>query len=403
MERNKDENFIAYCQRLTQALNAKEISYEEWVNGVAGDIDYGDESLRRAARVYSMFLEKLGQESIQGLEAEDIIKEIERQKEDLLKERKRLQTVNAEYQANIRNDARGEMFNEKILDAIKALPEIHVKPFIGGNVEGTLTGMLCVADAHYGTEFKLESAFGDVVNEYSPEICRQRFAALAKKVVDDYHKFDYGKLVVLDLGDCIGNMLRMSDIAKLHTGVIDSVLEYSELMAQFLIGLRNVLGVPVQYYGCGGNHDQLRLLQSKRTFDEENIMKIVVAFLKLRLKDIDGIDVADYAECQFINIGGENILAYHGEDTKNGADELEFWENYHNISIDRLILGHFHHKDEQGIGYGNFGDREVIYVPSMMGSDTFAKKIRRLSRAGAKFMLYEDGCGKTWEKTYILN
>lgn len=403
MERNKNENFIVYCQRLTQALNAKEINYEEWVKGVAGDIEYGDESLRRAARVYSMFLEKLNQESVQGLEAEDIIKEIERQKEELLKERKRLQTVNAEYQANIRNDARGEMFNERIYEAIKALPEIHIKPFVGGQVEEALTGLLCVADTHYGTEFKLESAFGEVVNEYSPAICRQRFETLSKKVLDDYHKFDYSNLVVLDLGDAIQGMLRMSDLTKLHSGVLDSAIEYSELMAQFLVGLRNTLQIPVKYYGCGGNHDQLRLLQGKRTFDEENIMKVIVKLLQLRLKDIDGIDVADYADCQFMNLGGENILAYHGEDTKNGADELEFWENYNNISIDRLILGHFHHKDEQGIGYGNFGDREVIYVPSMMGSDTFAKKIRRLSRAGAKFMLYEDGCGKTWEKTYILN
>ena len=56
MHRNKNEKFIQYCQRLTKALDNKEISYGEWAQDLFGDTGYSDETLRRASKVFNLFL-----------------------------------------------------------------------------------------------------------------------------------------------------------------------------------------------------------------------------------------------------------------------------------------------------------------------------------------------------------
>ena len=56
-----------------------------------------------------------------NLNDDNRVQEIERAKEDLMRERKKIQTANLEYHANMRNEARGEMFNEFILEAIDRL------------------------------------------------------------------------------------------------------------------------------------------------------------------------------------------------------------------------------------------------------------------------------------------
>lgn len=403
MNRNQDETFIEYCQRLTQALQNKEISYSEWGNAIAGNTTYGDESLRRASTVFSMFLKRLIDEGITDISDKEILNEIERKQKEVLKERKKLQTENLTYQANLRNDARSEMFNERILEAIECLPKFDISPFRSDKKNCGSTGVLCISDAHYGSDIELKSLFGEVVNVYNPDVFKARLRLLSTKIVKDYDKFRYSDLIIFDLGDAVENILRMSSLQKLQLGAIDASIEYAEIISNWIVGLRNELGIPIKYEACGGNHDIMRILSSKKDFPEENLMKVIVEMIKLRLKDCDGIEVANYGECQFETICGENILAYHGDYSKSEQDEIGFWENYQEVQIDILITGHFHNKSEKVVGYGCIGDKEVIHVPSLVGADTYSKQIRKLSRAGAKFILFEQDVGKSWEKIYHLN
>lgn len=403
MDRTKNETFLEYCIRLTQGLKNREISYKEWAKGVIGDTDYGDDYLRRASNVFSLFLDKLLAEGVNNIDDKIVLSEIERQKKELLKERKKLQTENLEYQSHLRNEARGEMFNEKILEAIELLPKFNLSPFKRENTKNTTIGVLCIADAHYGSVIELKSIFGEVVNEYNTDVFKARLRLLAAKVIADYQRMNYGELVVFDLGDMIENILRTSSLQKLQLGMIDATLEYAEIMANWLVELHNALGIKITYSAVGGNHDIARILSSKKDFPEENLAKVVVKFLQLRFAETDYIEISDYADCQFDNICGENILVYHGDNAKSESEEMAFWENYHDIQIDLLIMAHKHSKSEKGVGYGAYGDKEVIHVPSFVGADTYSKSLRKISRAGAKFMLFENGEGRTLERTYFLN
>lgn len=403
IERNKDESYLSFVTRITAALNDGLIDYQQWGRAVAGEDLYSEESTRRIAKFFSQFIQNLENDEIELLGDKDKAKEIKQLLEKLAKERKKIQTANVEYNANLRSEARVEMFNEQVIEAIHNLKPIQFNKKLCTESDPEATAVLCIADAHNGVEINMASLFGEVVNVYSPEILKARLNKLANQVIEDKKRLlDYDKLIVFDLGDAIQGMLRLSDLSKLRTGVLQSAIDYAEMIAQWLVFLSEGLEVPIEYVCLGGNHCECRFLEKGRNWEEENLGLVIQHVLDLRLQNNPNITVDPYSEFGFKTVQGVNILAIHGDDAKNDFDEISYWENYHNISIDILIMGHVHHGEQNTVGYGLTGDKEVIKVPSLVGVDSFSKKCRKLARAGAKFMLFEDG-SKTWEKTIILN
>lgn len=403
IERNKEESYLSFVTRITAALNDGLIDYQQWGRAVVGEDLYSEESTRRIAKFFSQFIQNLENDEIELIEDKDKVNEIKQLLEELAKERKKIQTANVEYNANLRSEARAEMFNEQVIEAIHNLKPIkfNKKLYIESTPEAT--AVLCIADAHNGVEINMASLFGEVVNVYSPEILKARLNKLANQVIEDKKRLlDYDKLIVFDLGDAIQGMLRLSDLSKLRTGVLQSALDYAEMIAQWLVFLSEELEVPIEYVCLGGNHCECRFLEKGRNWEEENLGLVIQHVIALRLQNNPNITVDPYSEFGFKTVQGVNILAIHGDDAKNDFDEISYWENYHNISIDILIMGHVHHGEQNTVGYGLTGDKEVIKVPSLVGVDSFSKKCRKLARAGAKFMLFEDG-SKTWEKTIVLN
>lgn len=403
IERNKEESYLSFVTRITVALNDGLIDYQQWGRAVVGEDLYSEESTRRIAKFFSQFIQNLENDEIELIEDKDKANEIKQLLEELAKERKKIQTANVEYNANLRSEARAEMFNEQVIEAIHNLKPIKFNKKLYTEASPEATAVLCIADAHNGVEINMASLFGEVVNVYSPEILKTRLNKLANQVIEDKKRLlDYDKLIVFDLGDAIQGMLRLSDLSKLRTGVLQSAIDYAEMIAQWLVFLSEELEVPIEYVCLGGNHCECRFLEKGRNWEEENLGLVIQYVIDLRLQNNPNITVAPYSEFGFKTVQGVNILAIHGDDAKNDFDEISYWENYHNISIDILIMGHVHHGEQNTVGYGLTGDKEVIKVPSLVGVDSFSKKCRKLARAGAKFMLFEDG-SKTWEKTIVLN
>lgn len=403
IERNKEESYLSFVTRITAALNDGLIDYQQWGRAVVGEDLYSEESTRRIAKFFSQFIQNLENDEIELIEDKDKANEIKQLLAELAKERKKIQTANIEYNANLRSEARAEMFNEQVIEAIHNLKPIKFNKKLHIESSPEATAVLCIADAHNGVEINMASLFGEVVNVYSPEILKARLNKLANQVIEDKKRLlDYDKLIVFDLGDAIQGMLRLSDLSKLRTGVLQSAIDYAEMIAQWLVFLSEELEVPIEYVCLGGNHCECRFLEKNRNWEEENLGLVIQHVIDLRLQNNPNITVAPYSEFGFKTVQGINILAIHGDDAKNDFDEISYWENYHNISIDILIMGHVHHGEQNTVGYGLTGDKEVIKVPSLVGVDSFSKKCRKLARAGAKFMLFEDG-SKTWEKTIVLN
>lgn len=403
MDRKKNESYLSFSKRVTRALSNKTISYKEWAKSLLNENIYGEENTRRCFVFFEKFLSILENDEINNIQDENKLQEILIAKKELEKERKKIQTINLEYNQYVRDISRFELFNEKIKEAIDNMPALIFSNTIQDKFNSKQTAVLCISDAHNGVEFNMQTVFNEPINIYSPDILKKRLNKLADTVIKDYkNNFNYKKLIVFDLGDGIQNILRLSDIAKLKTGVIDSVLQYAEMISQFLNKIQNELNIQIEFSCLGGNHSELRLISTGRNWESENLGKVIREFIALRLKDNQNIKVDPYSDFSFKQIEGINILAIHGDDSKKNINEISYWEQYHNITIDILLMGHFHHQEQISLGYSPTGDKEIIIVPSLIGIDEFSRKNRKLARAGAKFILFEDN-NKTWEKVIYLN
>ena len=403
MDRKKNESYLSFSKRVTRALSNKTISYKEWAKSLLNENIYGEENTRRCFVFFEKFLSILENDEINNIQDENKLQEILIAKKELEKERKKIQTINLEYNQYVRDISRFELFNEKIKEAIDNMPALIFSNTIQDKFNSKQTAVLCISDAHNGTEINMQTVFDEPINIYSPDILKKRLNKLADTVIKDYkNNFNYKKLIVFDLGDGIQNILRLSDIAKLKTGVIDSVLQYAEMISQFLNKIQNELNIQIEFSCLGGNHSELRLISTGKNWESENLGKVIREFIALRLKDNQNIKVDPYSDFSFKQIEGINILAIHGDDSKKNINEISYWEQYHNITIDILLMGHFHHQEQISLGYSPTGDKEIIIVPSLIGIDEFSRKNRKLARAGAKFILFEDN-NKTWEKVIYLN
>lgn len=397
---------LTKIRQATELLDSKLIDLQEWTARCLGE-DYRDvwseEYLRRCA----VFIRNLlrNEENDQSDEKDaEILQQLREAKEELDKSRLKLRTENLEYAANKREIARHDMLSEEIVAAINRLEPIKFSRKFEPSKSYEQVGVLCIGDEHYGTIIDMESLFGEKVNVYNPDVFKARMEKLMNDIENDsYFVSSFSRLVVFDLGDSIQGILHMSDLMKLKAGIVDCSMEYAEYISQWLVELSERLQVPIEYIAVGGNHSAIRSLNMKKgDLPEDNIAKIITQIVQLRLADNPNIEVAPYAECGFKTIQGVNILAYHGDDTKDVTREIAFFEDYHQIDIDILLLGHFHHLEQQSVGIGLNTEKEVIKCPSIVGIDDFSKRCRKLSRAGALLMLFEDG-QKTWTKKYILN
>lgn len=407
-DKQKDESYVTFAKRVTDAYEKRLIDIDEWGEMILGENIYSSETTRRCNMFMRRFLELC--EVDEALRKQDKTPEeldLMALKENIQEERLKLQTVNLEYNQIQRAKARDKLFTEQIVDAIKRLPALE--PIKNGELKNTKSnniGVLCIADAHYGVDINMKDVFGHTVNLYNPSVFRQRMENLLSELTSDAEEFcQYDALQVFDLGDALQGALRMTDLVRLKMGVVDAALEYANYISSWLTELQKRIKVPIKYHCLGGNHCEIRLLNAKAgDFADENFGKIIREFISLRLKDNPNIIVEAYGEFAYENIKGTKILAYHGDRSKKDVPEINYWQTYHNVDIDILIAGHLHHGEQNSIGYGGkSGEQQVIHVPSIVGIDDFSKKQRKIAKAGALFFMIENDGKKTWQKTYILN
>lgn len=389
-------NYLSKAKIATQNLEDGIIDYQDWAVEVLGDEYrdmYSSEYIRRAAKVFGIFL-KNADEQYDGEQLQDILDA----KEELIKERKKLQAVNSQAQEYYRSVGRSELLREQIKDGISELEPVEVKQIIHVNPTEKI-GLLVIADAHYDSNFTVKGLFGETANVYNKDIFKRRmWNLLAKMDADD---LDIDKLKIVFAGDSLEGLIRMSSLTKLRQPVVKSTIEFAEFISQWIVAVHDRLGVPIDIAMIPGNHTICRYLSQKPEFEEENLEYIIHAFVDLRLKDCEDIKVEPYDDVYFTTVFHENLIFAHGE-TKDLEALMQYFENLYDVTIDACYGAHLHSESSKSVGVGNVGSKRVIRVPSMGGLDPHAKKIQKNNRAGAYFACFDED-GECFNKIYYLN
>lgn len=322
------------------------------------------------------------------------IEDLRTERYNLEKERKKFQTEKLEYNKWLREQARDELICENICNAIKELPALDIPTVLpNSRVSGKRGGCLLIADAHFGADLKITGLFGEVINEYSPEIFESRMWNLLAQVIDICEKEGFKSLNVYDLGDELDGMLRVSQLLKLRYGVIESAVRYGRFITEWLNELSKHVFVRYQMVK-DSNHCQLRMLnQPKNTFKDENMSYIIAEKLMDRLENNPNFEfIQNPTGYIFDNVVGYDIFGFHGEN-KNMQRAIKDFSKTYNTKIDFMICGHKHHQSSDNIGIQS----DIIGAPSIIGVDDYALSLNKTSDPGATLFVLEQGKGKTIE------
>lgn len=365
------------------------------LNDLLGE-NYGESRYRKQ---YQSFQKMLEANEEKFIDSKNALEEINIARRELEKERKKLQSAKIEYNRWLRENARDEMITEQIVDAVNALEPPYI-PVPRPAVSGRKEGVLVLSDQHFGVEFTIKGLFGEILNAYSPEIFEERMWKVFQKVLEIIQKEELNTIRVIDLGDSVDGLLRLtSQLMKLRYGVIDSSVKFADFMANWFNELSRYVNLKIQYVE-DSNHNQLRLCGApKNSFKDENMSKVIWTIIKERLRDNPNVEIIENPTgLVFDTICGYNVLGIHGE-VKNLGTAVNEFSRVYNTMINYIIGGHKHHAQNDEVGM----DCEAISVKSIIGIDDYSMSLNRTANAGATFLMFEEGMGKTCEYTIKLN
>ncbi len=316
----------------------------------------------------------------------------------LQKERVKVQTEKLELNRFIREYSRDEQITQYIVNAICKLEPLTIPKEIY-TTSNPRAHALCFGDTHLGADFCIKGLFGQVINEYSPEIFEERMWKLLEDTKSIIKKENIDVLNVYDFADSIDGMLRVGQLFKLRYGVVDQTINYANYISNWLNELSKEVVVRYQMI-VDANHSQLRQLgQPKNTFKDDNMSKVILEFIKARLENNPNISIIENPTGMiFDNLCGYNIVGIHGE-VKNMGNAIRELSSIHGVEINYLIAAHLHHGKYEEVGM----DTEVINIPSVVGVDDYSLSLRKTSNPGAKLFVFEEGKGKNIEYYIKLN
>jgi hypothetical protein len=356
-------------------------------------------TLQQQYRIAVLYYEDVFKDMNLSEEHIEQLNEIDIKTQEMYKQQVKMQDVAREYHKRLREDARDEAITERIVQAINNLKPI-VTPTYLPEVSENNSYLLAWGDAHYGIEYEIKDLYGGILNAYSPEIFKERMWDLYNQLVVLIEKEQITELNAWELGDALQGILRLnSQLMKLRYGIIESSILYAEFLANWLNELSKIVRIKYQMV-VDSNHNQLRICNApKNAFPEENMSKVIITFLKERLKNNPNISfIENPTGLNFDNLSGFNCLGIHGE-VKNLSTALNDFSRTYKTHIDYIIGAHLHHKTTEETGRRS----EALSIPSIIGVDPYSMSINKTSDAGASLFVFNEDKGLICEHRLKVN
>lgn len=403
--KNPEQSDYEYGLRLIEILveeNPQDLEWEDIIE--ICNLDIHRDTLRKASQgafggyaVSQYFKEKMIDNASMKENLEALLYEIEEKRLGLEKQRIMFSTTKSEYSKWRRQDVRLEMFFDEIKESIV---KIEVPNFTPITIDSTKEriGLLGISDFHFG------KLFYSINNAYSEEIFYQRMNKLISETVELCKEQGISHLHVLNCGDDIEGMtLRISQLASLQSGMTDQVIKVARYMAKFLNELSKFITITYHHVLCG-NHSEIRAFGDK-SFTFENMERVIISYVHDVLEDNNRVEVIEsngkYLDFKIFDY---NIYSQHGQKVKNPKKIIADASMLHRKFYDIGYFGHLHHNAVMTTNEAEKHDREVVYIPSVMGSDEYSDdNYFGGAKASAIFDIYEDGKCRKGSFKILLN
>ena len=325
-------------------------------------------------------------------------KQVQEKTRELQKERQKLNATKIEYNRDLRHESRFELYYENIKDAITTLPLPEFYP-IYSDLETQKEYVLGIADIHAGAKFESEN------NSYSLDECKSRFEVLLGEVIDFIKDKNLSKIKVVELGDTVQGLLRLSDLRLNETSVVEATVFISRVIAQFLNELSAYCYIDY-YHVPTANHTQTRNLGSNASeLATEDVEYVISNYIKDLTANNERIAVTlnngkEYVKIPILDF---ECIAMHGHQIKNIENALKDLSHLHRNFYDFCFFAHYHVGRELPVGETLLNDTEVIVCPSFVGSDPYSDSLLKGTKSACKIYGFDDYKGLTETYKFILN
>lgn len=302
------------------------------------------------------------------VDSDEQIKEIEVQKRELEKERKKLSDARVDYNRLIRQEARKESY----IDMVKRIICEDVEPMnipVHYTLFNSSTDLLVhLTDIHTGIEIH------NWKNDFDSDILKQRIEKFTSDILDirGMHQSENCYLVVGEiLSGIIHNNLRLQN----NMDLMEQFKYVSELISAMLSRMANHFN-HIYVYTTPGNHSRISP-KKEDALDGENMDVLLPFYLKARMQNFKNITICDNniePEIAMFNIRGNNIFAAHGH-KDSPSNVVQNFTMMFKIKPDIVLLGHRHTN-----GLSTVYDTKVIESGCVSGSDNYATSIRKVNK-----------------------
>lgn len=383
VDKEIDMGWDEICQLLN--LNC----HKDSIRKASATTQYGGVAV---AKHYEDKIEKMlmEQNNSKHQDIDNLIFELEKKKLELQKERVKISTLRSELNKTVREESRKELFYETMLNEVVNNPidpvefDLLYEPHEGEEY------LLVFSDVHYGATFDIGT------NQYSVEVCRNRFRKMFHQTVELIEEQGISHLNIASCGDLIQGILRLSDIKLNSIPMVEQIRRVSRLIVDFLNQLSKYCEI-TYYHVINANHSELRLLGAKSGSDlGEDVELLIGNYIKDMLVANPRVDVIIGSDSVMnIELCNYNIALTHGQNVKNKETYMRDLTVAKHIDYDFLIMGHIHHYSCVTVGTTfDKNPKQVISVPSIVGSCPYSQKIMKTSPSGALLLVFEKSKGK---------
>ena len=305
--------------------------------------DYNESWYRKMYQSFMMVFDSIKDKYFNN----EQLKQMERKKQEIIKERYRLNDERTAYNRALRNDARLDarldMLEQKITEFGRiSFPDVN-NIHTGVNDNDLL---VLLSDLHIGQTFKSFNG------EYNTKIAQTRMGQYLKKIIEIGKQYNSDKCYVSLQGDLISNSIHKSIAITNQENVIQQIKFASELITAFIYELSHAFN-RVIVTSVSGNHS--RLDKKEDALKDERLDDLVIWYMDAALKNVNNVDIiTNNPDTTFavMDIRGKKYINVHGDYdafSKNGVTSLSMMLGFFPYAI---TFGHLHTcamSDESGI------------------------------------------------------
>lgn len=305
--------------------------------------DYNESWYRKMYQSFMMVFDSIKDKYFDN----EQLNKMEQKKQEIIKERFRLNDERTAYNRALRNDARLETRLDILEQKITDFGKIN---FPDSNYSDNDTAdndlLVLLSDLHIGQTFKSFNG------EYNTKIAQTRMGQYVNKIIEIGKKNNSDKCYVSLQGDLISNSIHKSIAITNQENVIQQIKFASELITAFIYELSHHFN-RVIVTSVSGNHS--RLDKKEDALKDERLDDLVIWYMDAALSDVKNIDIiTNNPDTTFavMDIRGKKYINVHGDYdafSKNGVASLSMMLGYFPYAI---TFGHLHTcamSDEGGI------------------------------------------------------